>query len=228
MRLRLRCILSMEQIKKVVMRHLIILGAGGMGRQVLSFAKSCKGYGKEYDIKGFLDDNLDAMKDFPDYPPVLGTIDNYQIEADDVFFNSIGDIKAKKLCIQKILDRGGDFLTLIHPTAQVSPDTRIGKGCMLGSYVGIGVETTIGDFCLLQSKCTIGHDVIVGDFARIDCNVVLIAGVNVGKDVCVHTSSVVNHDVKLGDGSTVGAMSFVIKDVKPGQTVFGNPAKIIF
>lgn len=210
------------------MNHLIIIGAGGMGRQVLSFAKSCNGYGEDYDIKGFLDDNPHAMDGFPGYPPLLGTVDGYQIEDGDVFFNSIGDISSKKLCIQKILDRGGDFMTLIHPTAQVSPDTIIGKGCMLSSYVGIGVETTIGDFCLLQSKCTIGHDVHVGDFARIDCNVVLIAGVNVGKDVCVHTSSVVNHDVILGDGCTVGAMSFVIKNVKPGQTVFGNPAKVIY
>lgn len=210
------------------MKHLIILGAGGMGRQVLSFAKSCDGYGKEYDIKGFLDDNLNAMDGFPDYPPVLGTVDGYQIVADDVFFNSIGDIKAKKLCIQKILDKGGDFITLIHPTAQVSPDTKIGKGCMLGSYVGVGVETTIGDFCLIQSKATIGHDVHIADYARIDCNVVLIAGVNVGNDVCIHTSSVINHDVSLGDGSTVGAMSFVIRNVKAGQTVFGNPAKKIF
>lgn len=199
-----------------------------MGRQVLSFAKSCSGYGKEYDIKGFLDDNPNAMVDFPGYPPVLGTVDGYQIECDDVFFNSIGDIQAKKRCIQKILDRGGDFLTLIHPTAQVSPDTKIGKGCMLSSYVGVGVETTIGDFCLIQSKATIGHDVYVGDYARIDCNVVLIAGVKVGRDVCIHTSSVINHDVRLGEGCVVGAMSFVIKNVKPGQTVFGNPAKVIF
>ena len=210
------------------MKHLIILGAGGMGRQVLSFAKSCNNYGKEYDIKGFLDDKLDAMKDFPGYPPILGTIDDYQIEKDDIFFNSIGDVKAKKICIQKILDRGGDFLTLIHPTAQVPNGARIGKGCMVGSYVGIGVETTIGDFCLLQSKATIGHDVHINDFVRIDCNVVLIAGVNVGKDVCIHTSAVVNHNISLGEGSTVGAMSFVIRNVKPGQTVFGNPAKHIY
>jgi len=210
------------------MKQLIIIGAGGMGRQVLSFAKSCNGYGKEYDIKGFLDDNPHAMEGFLGYPPVLGTVDVYQIEEDDVFFNSIGDIKAKKLCIQKILEKGGDFLTLIHPTAQVSPDTKIGKGCMIGSYVGIGVETTIGDFCLVQSKATIGHDVHVDDYARIDCNVVLIAGVDVGKDVCIHTSAVINHDVSLGDGSIVGAMSFVIRKVKPGQTVFGNPAKVIF
>lgn len=209
------------------MKHLIIIGAGGMGRQVLSFAKGCNEYGKEYDIKGFLDDNPHAMEGFPDYPPVLGTVDGYQIEKDDVFFNSIGDVQNKKKCINKILDKGGEFITLIHPTALVSPDTKIGKGCMLGSYVGVGVETTIGDFCLIQSKATIGHDVHVGDFARIDCNVVLIAGVDVGKDVCIHTSAVINHNVKLGDGSTVGAMSFVIRNVKPGQTVFGIPAKKI-
>ena len=210
------------------MKHLIILGAGGMGRQILSFARSCTGYNKEYDIKGFLDDNSEAMKDFPGYPPVLGTVDGYQIEKDDVFFNSIGDVKAKKSCINKILEKGGEFITLAHSTAQVSPEVKLGKGCMIGSYVGIGVETTIGDFCMIQSKATIGHDVKVGDFCRLDCNVVLIAGVEVGNEVCIHTSAVVNHNVKLGDGSTVGAMSFVIKKVKPGQTVFGNPARVIY
>ena len=210
------------------MKHLIIIGAGGMGRQVLSFAKSCNGYGKEYDIKGFLDDNPNALGGFSDYPPVLGTLDSYRIEEDDVFYCSIGDVKAKKACINRILAKSGDFITLIHPTALVSPGVKIGKGCMIGSYVGIGVGTTIGDFCMIQSKATIGHDVMVGDSCRIDCNVVLIAGVEVEKDVCIHTSSVINHNVKLGEGSTVGALSFVIKNVKPGQTVFGNPAKVIY
>ena len=210
------------------MKHLIILGAGGMGRQVLSFARSCNGYGIDYDIKGFLDDNPSVLEGFPGYPPVLGAMDSYRIEEDDVFFSSIGDVKAKKACINRILAKGGHFITLIHPTAQVSPGVKIGKGCMIGSYVGIGIDTAIGDFCMIQSKATIGHDVKVGAFSRIDCNVVLIAGVEVGNEVCIHTSSVINHNVKLGEGSTVGAMSFVIKNVKPGQTVFGNPARVIY
>lgn len=209
------------------MKHLIILGAGGMGRQVLSFAKSCNGYGKEYDIKGFLDDNPEAMRDFPGYPPVLGTVDGYQIETDDVFFNSIGDIQAKKRCIQKILDKGGDFLTLIHPTAQVTPGATIGRGCMIAAKVGIGTETEIGDFCMIQSNAIVGHDVHVGNFCRIDCNVVLIADVNLDDGACVHTSSVVNHRVRIGEGAIVGALSFVIRNVKPGTTVQGNPAKKI-
>jgi sugar O-acyltransferase (sialic acid O-acetyltransferase NeuD family) len=209
------------------MKNLIIIGAGGMGRQVYLFAKSCVGYQKEYDIKGFLDDNPDAMKGFEEFPPLLGSVDNYEIQLDDVFFNSIGDVQAKKNCITKIINRGGEFITLIHPTATVSEGTTVGKGCMIAARVGIGVESSVGDFCLIQDNAIIGHDVHVGDFCRIDCNVVLIAGVKLDDGVCIHTSSVINHNVHIGENAMVGALSFVIRNVKPGMVVQGNPAKRI-
>lgn len=198
-----------------------------MGRQVYLFAKNCKGYGVDYTIKGFLDDNLHAMDGYEDYPPVLGTIGGYQIQANDIFFNSIGDVAAKKKCITTILDKGGEFITLIHHTAGISEGTKIGRGCMISARAGIGTETEIGDFCLIQDNAIIGHDVHVGKFCRIDCNVVLIAGVRLDDGVCVHTSSVVNHKVHIGENAMVGALSFVIRNVKPGTTVQGNPAKRI-
>lgn len=209
------------------MKDLIIIGAGGMGRQVYLFAQSCKGFGKEYTIKGFLDDDPHAMDGFDDYPPLLGSVNGYQIQPNDIFFNSIGDVVSKKRCISKILERGGDFITLIHPTVGISQGTKIGKGCMISSRVGIGTETEIGDFCLIQDNAIIGHDVHVGNFCRVDCNVVLIAGVKLDDGVCVHTSSVVNHNVHIGENAVVGALSFVIRNVKPGISVQGNPAKRI-
>lgn len=209
------------------MKNLIILGAGGMGRQVYQFAKKCSGYNHEYVIKGFLDDNPNASMGYEGYPPVLGTIDGYKIQPEDIFFNSIGDIQAKKICINKILAKGGEFITLIHPDASISAGVKIGKGCMIANKAGIGVESEIGDFCLIQDNAIIGHDVKIGNFARIDCNVVLIAGVIVEDDVCVHTSAVINHEVTLGKGCTVGALSFVIRNVKSGISVMGNPAKKI-
>ena len=209
------------------MKKLIIIGAGGMGRQVYLFAQSCEGYLKDYSIKGFLDDNTHAMDGYDEYPPVLGTVDGYQIEPDDVFFNSIGDINSKKKCINTILDKGGEFITLIHPTSGISKGAKIGKGCMIASKAGIGTETEIGDFCLIQDNAIIGHDVHVGNFCRIDCNVVLIAGVKLDDGVCIHTSSVINHNVHIGENAMVGALSFVIRHVKPGTSVQGNPAKRI-
>ena len=209
------------------MKNLIIIGAGGMGRQVYLFAQSCEGYLKDYSIKGFLDDNPHAMDGYDGFPPVLGTVEGYEIQQDDIFFNSIGDVQAKKECITKILERGGDFITLIHPTAGISQGSKIGRGCMIGSRAGIGTETVVGDFCLIQDNAIIGHDVQVGNFCRIDCNVVLIAGVKLDNGVCIHTSSVINHNVHIGENAMVGALSFVIRHVKPGTSVQGNPAKRI-
>lgn len=198
-----------------------------MGRQVFLFAQGCKGFNKEFTIKGFLDDNPDAMVGYEGFPPVLGTVDGYRIQSEDVFFNSIGDISAKKRCIEKILGKGGEFITLVHPTAGVSKGAKIGRGCMISPRAGIGTETEIGDFCLIQDNAIIGHDVRIGNFCRIDCNVVLIAGVKLDDGVCIHTSSVINHNVHVGENATVGALSFVIRNVKPGITVQGNPAKRI-
>ena len=56
------------------MKNLVIIGAGGMGKQLWSFAQQCRGYGSEYVIKGFIDDNRSALDGFVGYPPILDTI----------------------------------------------------------------------------------------------------------------------------------------------------------
>ena len=60
------------------MKHLIIIGAGGMGRTMYSNALESIGFGETFDIKGFIDDNLNALNEYPNYPPVIATIKDYQ------------------------------------------------------------------------------------------------------------------------------------------------------
>ena len=52
------------------MKHLIIIGAGGMGRTMYDMARESIGYGTQYDIRGFIDDNTSALNNFANYPPV--------------------------------------------------------------------------------------------------------------------------------------------------------------
>ena len=49
------------------MKHLIIIGAGGMGRTMYDMARESVGYGIEYDIRGFIDDNTFALDNFENY-----------------------------------------------------------------------------------------------------------------------------------------------------------------
>ena len=60
------------------MKNLIIIGAGGMGRTVYDNALESVGYGETFVVKGFIDDDLQALDGFPNYPPIIDTIRNYQ------------------------------------------------------------------------------------------------------------------------------------------------------
>ena len=207
------------------MKHLVIIGAGGMGRDIYWSTIGCKGYGEKFDIKGFIDDDLTSQDGYNDYPPLLGTIDGYQIEKDDVFTCSIGDVKTKGAICEKLKAKGAKFLTLIHKTANVHGHASLGEGCYVGEYALIGTEATIGENCLIQAYSVIGHDCKIGDFVRIDTHSVIIGGVVINHRATIHTAAVVSHKVVIGEDAVVAACSFVIKKVKPGTTVCGNPAK---
>ena len=86
------------------MKNLIIIGAGGMGRTVYSNALESVGYGEKFVVKGFIDDNLKALEGFPNYPPVIGTIRDYQPQKNDVFVSSIGGA-SRKACMETVLKR---------------------------------------------------------------------------------------------------------------------------
>ena len=195
-----------------------------MGRTVYSNALESVGYGDAFEVKGFIDDDLHALDGFPNYPPVIGTISGYQPEADDVFVCSIGGT-SRKSCVENIINRGGEFINVIHRTARLLTNVVIGKGNFIGADTVIGNDVVIGNYNMIQSYTIIGHDVRMGDFNRIDTRVTCVGGVVIENEVNIHSSAVISHKVTVESKSRVAALSFVIKDVKAGTTVIGNPAK---
>lgn len=206
------------------MKNLIIIGAGGMGRTIYSNALESVGYGDKFIIKGFIDDNIHALDGYPNYPPIIDTIKDYQPQHDDVFVSSIGGA-SRRACMEEIIRRGGEFMELVHNTARIYNNARLGKGNFIGAFTVIGNDAVIGDYNMIQSYTVIGHDVKMGNWNRIDTHVTCVGGIVIEDDVNIHTSAVINHNVTVGTGSHVGALSFVIRKVKPGTTVCGNPAK---
>ncbi len=195
-----------------------------MGKEVFYTARHSIGYGAEFVVKGFLDfPNPDW--DTSIYPPILGIEDDYEIQQDDVFTCSIGDVHLKRKICEKMKARGAIFQTLIFENAQIGDNVKIGEGCIIDPYARIGADVVIGENCLVQTFAILGHEAKIGNYCRFDCRSLLVGGVIVGNNVTVHTNAVVSHKVVLEDDSTVAALSFVIKKVKAGTTVMGNPAK---
>ena len=206
------------------MKNLIIIGAGGMGRTLFSNALESVGYGEKFLVKGFIDDNLHALEGFDNYPPVIATIQDYIPQKDDVFVSSIGGA-SRRPCMEEIIRRGGEFMELIHQTARIYTNVKLGKGNFIGAYTVIGNDAEVGDYNMIQSYTVIGHDAKIGSWNRIDTHVTCVGGTIVEDDVNIHTSAVISHKVIVESGAHVGALSFVVKKVKAGTTVMGNPAK---
>ena len=76
------------------MKNLIIIGAGGFAREIYWHAPECVGFGSDWTVKGFLDGDVklsaEEYQRLPSDVPLLGDIDGYEIEPDDVFTCAIG------------------------------------------------------------------------------------------------------------------------------------------
>ena len=155
---------------------------------------------------------------------MIGSIRDYQPQEDDVFVSSMGGA-SRRPCMEEIIRRGGEFMNLIHQTARLLTNVKLGKGNFIGAYTVIGNDVVVGDYNMIQSYTIIGHDAKVGNYNRIDTHVTCVGGVVIEDDVNIHTSAVISHKVVVETGAHVGGLSFVIRKVKAGTTVTGNPAK---
>ncbi len=206
------------------MKDLIIIGASGAGREVYNMASECDGYNKEWRIKGFLDDNIHTLDQFSNYPSILSKIVNYTVAENDVFICSIGTVSVKKKVINLILSKGGHFLNLIHPTANISKNVKLGIGSIIAPYSFISCEVKIGNYVTIQSKVVLGHDVSVGDYCHLGAFAFIGGNVFADESVTVYPGGILLPGIRANRGAIVGAGSVVIRDIPSFTTVFGMPA----
>ena len=206
------------------MKHLLIIGARGFGREVYDLAMNCIEAGADFDVKGFLDDKADALDGFGDYPPIISSVEDYEIQPEDVFICGLGAPEWRKHYTEIVLGKGGEFITLISPAATVRRNAHIGTGCILTRGTGVSVDTYIGDHVVILNSA-IGHDAKVQKYSVLSGGVVLNGYVEVGEEVYLGCRSVVAPHKKIGNRAYVGIGSVVISNVKEGVRVFGNPAR---
>ena len=208
------------------MKELIIVGAGGFGREVLSYCLDCLSINNEWIIKGFIDDNVKALDNYNYKINIIDTIVNYRPTDNDIFVMAIGLPTEQKLYVANLLlDKGAKFLSMIHPLARIDKNANIGYGCIIAPWAGISCDTMLGNFVTVNAYASIGHDSIIGDGCTISSYASIAGKVVLGKGVTVGLHGCVLPGVKLGDYAVVGSGSVVVKNVKSRKTVIGVPAK---
>lgn len=208
------------------MKRLIIIGAGGFGREILTWL-SANEKSSRYKLDGFLDKNKDALADYDIDYPILGDPETYEPKRDELFVCAIGSPKTKLNICRSLKAKGGQFLSFVHPTAVVGQNVFIGEGAVLCPGAVVTSDVRIGSFVTLNVYASVGHDATIGDGCTLSGHCDVTGFVSLGEGVFMGTHAAVLPGTVVGDYAVIGAGSVVLKKVRPNATVFGVPAKQI-
>lgn len=209
------------------MKNILIVGAGGFGREVYNWINDSKENYPDWNMIGFLNDELLALEGFNYDISIVSTIIDYQPKEDEYLIMAIGSPKDKNKLVDFLENKGAKFETFIHRTAIVGKNVKLGKGSILCPNSIITCDAVIGKFVTINCFSGTGHDVKVGDYSTLSGHVDITGFAKVGKRVSIGSHACILPKVSVGDDAVVGAGSVVIRNVKEGNTVFGNPAKSI-
>jgi len=207
------------------MAPIVILGAGGFGREVLDVIEAINLVERKWSFAGFLDDGdpdeeLLAQRKAKHLGPI-DVLANLDVE----YVIGIGSSEARARIDSVIAATGLNAAILVHPSATVGSEDVIGAGTIVCAHASITTHVTMGRHVQVNPGCTIGHDAVLEDFvtvlpgAAISGNVVLRKGATVG------ARAVVLQGLEIGEGATLGAGAVVTESVRNGSTVVGVPAR---
>lgn len=204
------------------MKDIIIVGAGGFGREAMSLIKEINKEQYQYTIKGFIDDNLNALDGIQCDIPIIGKISEWNPIENEYFVMGIANPQTKETVTRLLMSKGAKFETLIGVKAYIGDHVKLGEGCVITSG-SIGSCTTLGDFVNIAGSM-VGQDAQIGDYSTIT-GFANVTNAHIGKRVFVGSHAVILNKRKIGDDAFICAGSIVFNNVKAGIKVFGNPAK---
>lgn len=208
---------------------LVVLGAGGLGREVAWQISQIRNVIEQYHVIGFVDDNPELQGKVINGLPNLGGIDfliNYTEEIAVVI--CLANPKIRREIYEKLsINPKISFPTIIANDVQHSDTVKFGKGCIICLSNIYTVNIEVGDFVISNSDCIVGHDVVLGDFVTIYPSVSVSGNVYIGDGTEIGTGTNIIQGKRIGEQSIIGAGSVVVGDIPKKCTAVGIPAKPI-
>jgi sugar O-acyltransferase (sialic acid O-acetyltransferase NeuD family) len=206
--------------------RLVVVGAGGFGRETLDVAEAMNRVAARWDIVGIVDDapsDLNLERLATRGVTYLGGLKDIPGGANVAI--GVGSPSARRGLHEMITARGFNFATLIHPTAVLGSEVKVGGGAVICAGVSIGTNVSLGRHTHLNPHAVIGHDTIIGDHVSVNPNATVSGDCMVGDEVLIGAGAVVLNQLTVGLGAVIGGAACVVGDVPPRVTVVGVPAR---
>jgi sugar O-acyltransferase (sialic acid O-acetyltransferase NeuD family) len=212
----------------VVTRPLLLIGAGGFGRETLEAVRACNLVRPTWDVVGFLDDDPTLQERHVDGLPVVGRVDDLTRHPSAAAVVTVGnpsDFTRRRRVVDRLGSPPGRWATVVHPAASIPPSASVGEGTVVlaGVVATTGVE--IGAHVAVMPSVVFTHDDVIGDFATLGSGARLAGGVIVGEGAYIGAGALVRERCRIGAWALVGMGAGVTGDVPSGEVWAGLPAR---
>lgn len=201
---------------------IVIVGAGGHAISITNVASSCG-----MKVVAYVDDSKSGSR-------VLGIpvitrqhcIDTY---SDENFVIAIGDNSVREHIYKEYKSDlpNSKFPSLIHQSAVVGINSRIGNGTVVMPQANVGPNSIVGELCIVNTSSSIDHDCDMQSFSSIAPRVVTGGNVKIGIRTAVSIGTSIKHGIVIGDDVVIGANSYVNKEIDNNIVAYGTPCKVV-
>jgi sugar O-acyltransferase (sialic acid O-acetyltransferase NeuD family) len=200
--------------------RLLLIGAGGHGRAVLSALRDA-GW---LEPIGVLDDGGASLPGVPCLGPVSRAASLWR-EGLRAAHVALGQNALRRRLGEELLALGFALPSIRHPSAVLAGDAELGQGSIAMPRVVLGAAARVGPHAILNTGCIVEHDCVLGPGCHVAPGAVLGGGVRLGAGVLLGIQCGVRPGIAIGEGATVGVGAAVVADVPAGATVAGVPAR---
>jgi sugar O-acyltransferase (sialic acid O-acetyltransferase NeuD family) len=208
---------------------LVVVGAGGFGREALDVIAAMNLVNDTFDVLGVVDSapnslNLERLADRG--ISYLGPETEWLSSGNGAsFVIGVGSPQTRSSIAQRWVNAGRRPVTLVHPSACIGSRSTVGAGSVICAGVQVSTNVRLGEYVHLNPNATVGHDSVLDSYVSVNPGAVVSGDVVIGPGTLVGAGAVILQGINVGRDSVVGAAACVVRDVGDSTVVKGVPAR---
>jgi sugar O-acyltransferase (sialic acid O-acetyltransferase NeuD family) len=192
--------------------RLVIYGAGGFGREVVTAARG-------HDIAFLSDTTIESFAAVP-------VISHAELTDQDEIVIAISDANVRKRLARRI----GRVGSVFAPTAVIGNSVQIGEGAIFCDFTMVTASAKIGRHFHCNIYSYVAHDCVIDDFVTFAPRVCCNGNVHIKDGAYIGTGAVIkqgtpDHPIIIGEDAVIGCGAVITKSVPAGAVMIGNPAR---
>ena len=213
------------------MEKIVIIGSGGLAREVRYLIEAINTENTSYEFLGYLVSDLKKLGTYDSKDEVIGNLSwlDKQSEPINVAIG-IGDPNSRLNVANNLLNNYSNliFPSLIHPSVIYDKNSvTIEQGVIICASTVLTVNIVLKEFSFINLCCTVGHEAVIGRYSVLNPTVNISGGAIIGDVVSVGTGSQILQYISVGNNSVIGAGACVTKQLSSNVVAVGVPAKVI-